>query len=88
MPWRVVCNHATRRDFNDDDTYGNWTMWKNEIESKNLHPSTAAGNLRFTFKKLKGTPQFEVYIGSFDRCTFTIDNTRLIVNVTQIGGHT
>lgn len=32
MPWRVIADRATLHKFTNDNTYKNWTMFKNESE--------------------------------------------------------
>ena len=57
------------------------------IDNTGVSPQEAAGELRLTLKKLKGTAnQYEIYLSGGNRATFTIDGN--VVTMLQAGGHT
>lgn len=88
MAWKLDTSNMTTHKFKDDESYSNWTKWKNEVDSNGVEPIQAARNLDLVVKSLKGSEQYEVKLGNYDRVTFTKDSSKEVATVQSLGGHT
>jgi hypothetical protein len=88
MAWELDTSNITTNEFKNDESYSNWTKWRNEVDNSGVEPIQAARNLDLVVKSLSGSEQYEVKLGNYDRVTFTKDSSRQVATVQSLGGHT
>ena len=89
MPWTIDKSKATFSTVTKSEQE-KWDAFQNAIQNQGKHPKEAAESARATpYKLLEGTQnQYEIRLSEGTRATFLVDDTRQVVTIKQVGGHT
>ena len=88
MAWKIDKSKATFSDELTSSDQTKWDAFQNAIHNKHMHPKDAAEAARCDqYKKLTGN-QYQIRLSGKMRATFLVDETKELVTVKQVGGHT
>jgi|GEM_PF-2562163 len=90
MPWTIQQTSHYAKQFSKADLLpaeqNKIDDWINSIVNNNDGPIAAANALHYKINKLKGTDnQWELYIGTKNRLSFTYDDTAEQVTLVSLG---
>ncbi|MCL4205419.1 MAG: hypothetical protein KJ000_23300 [Pirellulaceae bacterium] len=88
MAWRIDKSKAVFSPELTSSDQTKWDAFQNAIHNKHMHPKDAAEAARCDqYKKLTGN-QFQIRLSGKMRATFLVDESKEVVTVKQVGGHT